>query len=193
MSQARPSPSPGGGRYDRQVRYGRILGLFFCLAGFTTIGFGWNGMAKVACPDCQLPYLLSGGAVGLGLILVGVALLVMAQVRDERVKLGEQLGQMGAALSRVASLPALIASPEGRVVAGRSTYHRPECRLIEGKTDLDVISVEMARLGGLSPCRVCNPPDSDTDGHQVGAATGGAASPEGGAPPSPDPRGGGPR
>ncbi|MGH2674863.1 MAG: hypothetical protein ACRDKA_11080 [Actinomycetota bacterium] len=163
---------PAGRGYDRQVRYGRILGLFFCVAGFTAIGFGWNGMAKVACPDCQFPYLLSGGATGLGLILVGVALLVMSQIRDERVKLSDQLRQVRTTLSRAVSAPAMAASPETRVLAGRSTYHRLGCRLIEGKADLDEVSADVARLSGLSPCRVCEPPGPGGDGRRADAAVG---------------------
>ena len=143
---------------DRQVRYGRILGLVFCVVGFLAIGFGWNGMAKVACADCQLPYLLSGGATGVGLILVGSALLVMAQIRDERTKLADQLREVGTAVSKAVSSPSAASGPGGAVVAGRSTYHRPECRLVQGKGEVDLVSVEVARLQGLSPCRVCNPP-----------------------------------
>jgi hypothetical protein len=142
---------------DRQVRYGRIVGLVFCVIGFVAIGLGWNGMARVACPDCQLPYLLSGGAAGLGFIVLGSTLLLAAQIRDDRIKLADQLRDVGTTLSRATSA---AAGPGGAetVVAGKSTYHLPTCRLVEGKADVDLVSVEVARLQGLSPCRVCNPP-----------------------------------
>jgi hypothetical protein len=74
-------------REHRRVQLTRFIGLFFAIAGFAAIGVGWNGMASVTCVDCQLPYLLSGGAAGLGLVLVGVGLLVVAQVRAERIRL----------------------------------------------------------------------------------------------------------
>jgi hypothetical protein len=74
-------------REHRRVQLTRFLGLLFALAGFGAIGVGWNGMASVTCVDCQLPYLLSGGAAGLGLVMVGVGLLVVAQVRAERIRL----------------------------------------------------------------------------------------------------------
>jgi hypothetical protein len=61
-------------------------------------------------------------------------------------------------------------------VAGKSTYHRPECRLVEGKTDLDRVSVEVARLQGLSPCRVCNPPGAVEDGKKPSSRKRAAAS-----------------
>jgi len=159
-TSASTPPGQAGRNSDRQVRFGRILGLFFCVAGFITIGFGWNGMAKVACPDCQLPYLLSGGAAGLGLIVVGGVLLVVAQLQV-----------IGTTMSRAVSAPALAAVQDASVLAGRSTYHRPGCRLIEGKANLDELSVDVAALAGLTPCRVCEPPGPHGDGAPVGVGT----------------------
>ena len=71
----------------RRVQLTRVIGLLFAMAGFAAIGVGWNRMASVSCVDCQLPYLLSGGAAGLGLVLVGVGLLLVAQGRAERIRL----------------------------------------------------------------------------------------------------------
>ena len=154
---------------DRQVRYGRILGLVFLLAGFVVVGLGWNGMAKNACADCQLPYLLSGGAAGLGLILLGATLILAAQFRDERLKLAETLKAVGTAVSKAVTSGGSVA-PGELVVAGKSTYHRPGCRLVEGKTDVDFVSVEVARLNGLSPCRVCGPPSGEDGAEKKPAA-----------------------
>ena len=154
---------------DRQVRYGRILGLVFLLAGFLAIGLGWNGMARHACADCQLPYLLSGGAAGIALVLVGAVLLITAQFRDERLKLDSQLRAVGTAVSKAVS--AVGGGGGGdMVLAGKSTYHRPGCRLVEGKTDVDQVSVEVARLNGLSPCRVCSPPTGEDGAEKKRAA-----------------------
>jgi hypothetical protein len=150
---------------DRQVRYGRILGLVFMLLGFIFIGFGWRGMAQFACADCQLPYLLSGGAAGIGLILLGATLLIAAQLRDERLKLADRLREVGTAISKAVAGGASGAAKGDLVLAGRSTYHRPGCRLVEGKTDVEQVTVEVARLNGLSPCRVCAPPTGE-DGAQ---------------------------
>jgi len=158
----KPPAVPPRRGFDRQVRYARILGLVFAAAGFATIGFGWNGTAKNAFIDKQIPYLLSGGAAGLGLVLLGIGLLVLAQFRNERLKLGEQLEHVAVLISKaVATGPGGIGSSNGRVVAGRSTYHRPDCRLVQGKADLDLVPVETARLSGLSPCRVCNPTEDE--------------------------------
>lgn len=76
------------------IRFTRWLGIVFVAAGFAVVGLGWNGMARVTCVDCQLPYLLSAGATGVGLVVVGVGLLVIAQMRVERIRLSDQLEQL---------------------------------------------------------------------------------------------------
>jgi hypothetical protein len=139
---------------DLRVRYGRLLGLLFCVAGFIAIALGWNGMAREACADCQLPYIVSGGAGGLGLILFGIALLLMAQIRAERNRLAEQIGD---AIRPLVQATATDGAGDAEVVAAKSTYHRPGCRLVTAKSDLDEMSVAAAQAKGLTPCRVCNP------------------------------------
>ena len=153
----------GKGRGDRQIRYARILGLCFIVAGFAAIAFGWSGAARVACPDCQLPYLLSGGAAGLGLVIVGAIALVIAQIRAAQFSFQDQVRQINQAVVRVAGLAASGANghKDPQVVAGQSTYHRPDCRLVQGKSDLERVTVETAVMTGLSPCRVCNPATPD--------------------------------
>ncbi|MBI4259805.1 MAG: hypothetical protein HY658_04495 [Actinobacteria bacterium] len=156
-------------RGERQIQFARGLGLLFCLAGFTVIAIGWNGMAKVTCPDCQLPYLLSAGASGLGLIVFGVGLLVISQIRAERVRLGDYVQQLSGSLR-----PVRVTGPEpghgngdGRVVAGRSTYHRLDCKLVSGKPELEILTVEGAMARSLEPCRVCGPPGATDDADEL--------------------------
>jgi hypothetical protein len=148
-------------RGDRQIRFARIIGLCFIAAGFVAIGFAWNGAAKVACVDCQFPYFLSGGAAGLGLIVVGSMAVVIAQIRSGQLAFTEQVRHINQAMVRVAGLTQGGGNGHSQVVAGQSTYHRPECRLVQGKQGLERVNVEMAVMNGLSPCRVCNPATPD--------------------------------
>jgi hypothetical protein len=69
----------------------RVLGLLIATGGGVAIGFGWAGAAQESCVDCQIPYLLSGGAAGVGLIIFGIALLLLAQIRTESRRLGERI------------------------------------------------------------------------------------------------------
>jgi hypothetical protein len=75
----------------RQTRLTRLVGLFFVLAGFAAIGLGWVGAANKDYVEGQLPYVLSGGAAGLGLIVFGAGLMVMAQLRTEGRRMLDRL------------------------------------------------------------------------------------------------------
>jgi hypothetical protein len=156
----------GEEHFGLPVKGARVLALVLAFAGFAMIVLGWNGMAKVASADQQLPYLLSGGFGGMALILFAVALLLVAQIRTERRKLMNVLEIMAVAVGRTASgdedVLTELGSPAapGLLVAGPSTYHRPECRLVQGKPGLDRLTAEAARSSGLSPCRVCDPDGS---------------------------------
>jgi hypothetical protein len=152
---------PAKGRGDRQIRLSRILGLSFIVAGFVAIGFGWSGAARRAFVDEQFPYLLSGAAAGLGLVIVGAVCLLIAQIRQAQLSWQEQVGQINQAVIRVAGLSSSGGNGHTQVVAGQSTYHRPECRLVQGKSGLERVTPETAVMNGLSPCRVCNPVTPD--------------------------------
>lgn len=153
MNKQRRKLPPGG---ERQTRYARLLGLAFCMGGFAAIALGWAGAARKACVDCQIPYLISGGAAGVALVVFGAGLLLMAQMRTEARRLSARLeGVTGALTRNVAGVPA--SSANGKVVAGRSTFHLPDCRLVKDKPGLDLVTVEAAVNGGLEPCRICDP------------------------------------
>src|ERR687896_156104 len=89
------------GDADRRVRLGRILGLAFVTAGFVVIGVAWNGAAGINLRiDSQFPYLLSGGFLGLGLIVTGATLLFLSTVRAERQILTDKFDEMTRLLGR---------------------------------------------------------------------------------------------
>jgi hypothetical protein len=60
----------------------RFLGLLFWMAGGVVLTFAWMGMAELAYVDGQMPYLVSGGAAGLALVIVGSTLVLSAAVFD---------------------------------------------------------------------------------------------------------------
>jgi hypothetical protein len=155
------------GDADRRVRLGRLLGLIFMTAGFVVIGKAWDGAASINFAQGQIPYLLSGGFMGLGLIVTGAALLNLATVRAEREITSKQFEEMTRLLGRnlnrlsVSSNGSGSSSVNGQVVTGVSTFHRAECRLLEGKDGLSTVTVEQAEAEGLEPCRVCSPPHNE--------------------------------
>ncbi len=77
----------------------RLLGILFWMAGGIVITFAWMGMAELAYVDGQMPYLVSGGAAGLALVLVGSTLILSAAVAQA----AEHTAQRTAALLKLAA------------------------------------------------------------------------------------------
>jgi hypothetical protein len=58
------------------VRWMLVPGTVCVLLGLVAIGLGWYGAANTAREIEQIPYLISGGVLGLALVLLGGLLLV---------------------------------------------------------------------------------------------------------------------
>lgn len=150
------------GDVDRRVRLGRILGLIFVAVGFVMIGKAWDGAASINFITGQTPYLLSGGFMGLALVITGSTLLFLSTVRAERQIMTDRFDEMITLLSR--NLGRLSMSSNGssgsqeQVIATHESYHRPDCTVLKGKEGLSTISVQQAAAEELIPCRTCDPP-----------------------------------
>ncbi len=148
-------------------RLGGQLGIGLCLLGFLVIFFGWNGAASQDYLPAQLPYLISGGAAGLGIVVVGAALVVVQNHRADRARLEEVLERLAAASERQGAgtaamnghpAPGAPAGLGGHVVAGESSYHRLDCSLHEAREAAHLVPLEDVLASRLEPCRVCRPP-----------------------------------
>jgi len=128
-------------------------------AGFLLIVLAWNGAASVDYVQGQVPYIISGGLGGLAMVGAGLALAVVQSNRQDRLMLTEKLDELIDTMHRGATggPTAVPEDSDDRVVAGRTTYHRPTCQLVEGRADLQVMAVGSAVDRGLAPCRVCEP------------------------------------
>src|SRR4051794_28253726 len=66
---------------------GAKLAVLVIALGLVVIGVGWNGAASQTNFVAQFPYLISGGILGLALVVVGAALLVVQGAREDRARL----------------------------------------------------------------------------------------------------------
>jgi hypothetical protein len=146
-------------------RLGGKLGTGMCLLGALLLFLGWNGAASHNDLRKQFPYLLSGGLAGLSLVILGAALLVVEVVRAERTAMQASITELRDALERMAPRPPATGTS---VIAGASSYHRPTCRLVEGRDDLPMIGIDEAGEQGLAPCRICHP-SASTNGTRTRA------------------------
>ena len=81
------------------------LGVAICVIGFALIAFTWGAVAGETNVALQMPYLVSGGITGLGLVMVGLTVVsVAARRRDavlreqQNLLLADALRELGAAL-----------------------------------------------------------------------------------------------
>jgi hypothetical protein len=148
-----------------RLRFGTLgggLGLVVVAAGLIIIGIGWNGAAGSGGQingqtdlRAQLPWLLSGGILGLGLVVFGAALVIVHNARLDRSRLEIKLDELVNVSAKAgADTPA---SAAGIFVSGGSSYHRPDCRLVSGRADVGYVTSDEAVDRGLSACRICHP------------------------------------
>src|SRR5688500_13029769 len=63
---------------------GRFLGFNVVWIGVVGIGKAWAGAASINFAQGQIPYLLSGGFMGLAMVVTGATLLLLSSIRSER-------------------------------------------------------------------------------------------------------------
>src|SRR5204862_3650767 len=101
-------------------KLGGQLGLFCVGLGLLLIGLAWNGAAGLDFVSGQIPYLLSGGALGLALVAIGVGFVVVQNSRRDRALLEAQVKELDTAVTRLANAVAGGAGAvHGQDVRGR--------------------------------------------------------------------------
>jgi hypothetical protein len=139
-------------------RFGGKAGIALSAVGLLAIVVGWNGAAGQLSILGQLPYLISGGLLGLALVVLGAAMLVVQNAREDRALLEAKLDLLAEAFlegqGRRAGAPQDVS---GLVVAGSASYHVAGCRLVDGREHTDYLTPAEAVANGLKACRVCQP------------------------------------
>jgi hypothetical protein len=139
-----------------------VVGGLLMPLGVLLILLGWAGASRTPLPFEQTPYLISGGLLGLALVVAGgfvyFAYWQTVRIRESR----EQNQQLTAALGRLEALlqargvvaDAGAATSTYVATENGSIFHRQDCTVVAGRTDLRRIDPER---DGLAPCRICDP------------------------------------
>ena len=77
------------------------IGIGVAIIGFILLAVAWGGVAGEDDVAMQVPYLISGGAVGLGLIMVGLTVVNLAAKRRDAAMRGQQIELLAAALQEL--------------------------------------------------------------------------------------------
>ena len=132
--------------------------------GVVFILLGWYGASHTTRVWQQIPYMVSGGLLGLGLIFAGgfgyFAAWLTRMMEDSRKESAEAMEAAQRTLAALERIEVLLGGTSGNgaamlVVAEKGTMvHRPDCPMIAGRSDLRRPG---ARDSGLRPCKVCTP------------------------------------
>ena len=131
--------------------------------GFLLIFLAWNGSSSLDYTQGQIPFLISGGVGGLSLVVLGAVMLLLQNARRDRASVVSQLERLEQSMEKVARAMTFagngsaISSKNGLVVAGATSYHTQECRLVQGRDEALKMAREEAEERGLNPCRICKP------------------------------------
>lgn len=152
-----------------------LAGAVLLPLGLLTILLGWYGASHTPYLFEQVPYLISGGLIGLAFVVAGglayfaswIARSAAAQQRTGE-ELAGMLREIRDELARrpVASAPAAstttasqrkaMANGNGHAfvaTSGGSMLHRPGCSVVAGREGLRPVSTS----SGLKPCGMCDP------------------------------------
>jgi hypothetical protein len=165
-----------------------VVGWVLTGIGLLAIFLGWFGLSGQALVAKQLPFLISGGIGGIALVAIGAVILGTEDLRKDSGRLDrleKQIAQLHAVLLARADAPDLSLSeresprhPNGKherdiygpdggsdelvALPGATTFHRLECAMVEGKTEAEPVTTDVALAEGLKPCRLCDPVPADT-------------------------------
>ena len=158
----------------RFAALGGGLGLLVVALGLLAIGLGWNGMAGgggqvggVTLLQAQLPWLVSGGILGLALVILGASMMIVHNARNDRARLENKLDELVTIVARSAMAstqpyPGTPASTQGLFAAGGASYHAPDCRLVQGRDEIQFVTADEVSSRQLRACRVCKPASVET-------------------------------
>ena len=143
-----------------------FVGWGLAALGGLALFLGWYGVSGQSLTAKQLPYLVSGGLTGIGLVVIAAVFLASDDLRRQLGRLDDLERKVDdlytllvidapttttdspAAAPKVAGLVAL---PTG------SSYHRPTCALVVGKANAATVDARAIKSRSLRPCRVCEP------------------------------------
>jgi hypothetical protein len=145
------------------------LGWILVAVGALAIILGYIGVANEALVAKQLPYIISGGILGLALVGFGSYYLVTEELRSDSGRL-DRLERMVTELHSVLlSRPDAPDAPVMASSAATSTdielvalrdserFHRSDCRMVAGKPDVVAVTAAAIRSQKLQPCGLCDP------------------------------------
>ena len=137
--------------------------------GIPLIILGWYGAAHTPYTFEQIPYMISGGLLGLALTVLGglfyFAYWMTRQVHETRRqsdqteqvfrRMEEMMSSNGHGPSTAVGSSSPAADAAIFITTARgSMFHRPDCVVVKGRTDVKRVTGDEKNL---KPCKICDP------------------------------------
>lgn len=117
-----------------------LIGSLLAPVGLLLVFLGWLGASRTPLVQEQLPYLISGGLLGLALVNLGGFFYFShwqsAVLREVRVQTAEITAALRAGATPQAIGGALVTTAAGTLA------HRPGCPVVRDRTDLQPPAVD---------------------------------------------------
>jgi hypothetical protein len=157
--------------FDLRNTWQIAVGAILLPLGIIIILLAWYGAAHARVVQQQIPYMVSGGFVGLGLMIGGGLMFwahwlyrIYDQANLHHQELIDAINRIAGAGSTngagAAGGSAAVAESSRRgerlVATGSGTnYHRADCSVVRGRRGVRTVSAAEAR--DMQPCRICEP------------------------------------
>jgi hypothetical protein len=126
-----------------------VLGAVLAPLGVLLVFLAWLGASNTPLLQEQVSYLISGGLLGLGFIVLGgfcyFAYWQTEILREMRNQTAEITAALRAGQGPVSGTGGLVVTADG------SLAHRPTCPVVRNRDDLQPAGPEVA------PCVICDP------------------------------------
>ena len=155
----------------------RGLDVYLFLAGAVLVPFGvlviilgWYGASHTGYVFDQIPYMISGGLIGLGLVLVGsfayFAYWLTRMFHQQREQTDRTVAVLERLEARLADLPAGNGAARSSSAGARNggaqfvatasgtMFHLSDCSVVANRPKLRKVTGDEA---GMEPCRLCDP------------------------------------
>lgn len=147
------------------------IGGTLAAAGVVLVLLGWYGASQTSRVYLQIPYMISGGLLGVVLAVAGgcayLASWLTRLVHEQQARTDEAVAAAQATAAALERIEGLLAGGAGRVNGAPATdghvglvatpsgklAHRPSCAAVAGRTDLRPAAIAP---GGLGACRMCD-------------------------------------
>ena len=169
--QMDPTPLKRAEPLRRVDQVMEIVGIGLLPVGLTALLIGWLGVASNGLVFLQLPYVVSGGMLGVGLLFASGTIYLASWIsrtsavqRRQNDEVLQALRQLQQTLT-VLPLAGATGTPGNGHTTGHflatpsgSMFHRPDCAIVTGREDLREVDPDAK---DMKPCGMCDPLDAD--------------------------------